>query len=137
VSGTRVIAIVAGAVGLAAALATLGYPPGQQGVPGPALFPRAVAIALVACAAWLIVSAPPPAPEPLQPGRGRAIGWTAVALVLYAATWEVVPFVPRTALLVVLFLRLLDVSWRASSITAALLAGVVFVVFERMLGVRL
>ncbi len=131
-------AVVLGLVALVALLGTVGYPSGEQGVPGPALFPRTVAVALLLCATWLMVTAAStPVPDALPPGMGRVIGWTALALVLYVATWDLVPFVPRTALLVLFFLRMLAVSWRAAAVTATVLAGVVFIVFERVLAVRL
>ena len=135
-TGTRVIALGLGALGLGVGLSTIGYPPGEYGVPGPALFPRAVAIGLVIVAARLAASPDVDVP-PLPPGRARAILWTLAALLLYVAVWDVVPFVPRTALLVVVFLRLLAVSWTATAVTAASLSLVVFFVFERLLAVRL
>ena len=136
-SGTRLTGLVLAAIGLLALTGTVGYPPGAQGVPGPALFPRTVALLLVACSLWLAWQPDSAASLDVPPGRPRAIAWTMVLLVLYVGLWEVVPFVPRTALLLLAFLRLLDVSWRGAVVTAVLMATVVFVVFERLLAVRL
>jgi hypothetical protein len=137
VSGTRRTGLVLAAIGLLALAGTVGYPPGGQGVPGPALFPRTVASLLVACSLWLAWRPDSAGSLDVPPGRPRAIAWTMVLLLVYVASWEVVPFVPRTALFLLAFLRLLDVSWRGAVVTAVLMATVVFVVFERLLAVRL
>lgn len=136
-SGPRIVGLVLLGLAAVAVLATLGYPAGRAGVPGPALFPRLVAVALAGCALALVWQ---PAGAPaldIPPGRPRAIAWTAVLLLTYVATWEVVPFVPRTALFLVAFLRLLSVSWTGTLVTALGLSIVMFVVFERLLAVRL
>ena len=136
-SATRVTGVVLVVLAAAAGLASIGFPAGREGVPGPALFPRLVAVTLALCGAALAwggdaVEAPaPPA------GRPRAILWTAVLLLLYVALWDVVPFVPRTAVFLVAFLLLLAVSWTGTLVTALGLSVVVFVVFERLLAVRL
>lgn len=136
-SGPRLVGLILLALAAAAVLTTLGYPAGRAGVPGPALFPRLVALALAACAVALVWQ-PDGAPAlDVPPGRPRAIAWTAVLLLVYVATWEVVPFVPRTALFLVAFLRLLAVSWTGALVTALGLSVVTFVVFERLLAVRL
>jgi putative tricarboxylic transport membrane protein len=136
-SGTRLVGLVLAAIGVLAAAGTMGYPAGGQGVPGPALFPRIIAALLVVCGVWLVWRPGAGAPLDVPPGRPRAIAWTMVLLVAYVALWSVVPFVPRTALMLLAFLRLLDVSWRGALLTAALMSVVLFVVFERLLAVRL
>ena len=136
-SGTRVVGLVLVGIALLALAGTIGFPAGRQGVPGPALFPRLVAIVLALTGAWLAWSASAPSPIDVPPGRPRAIAWTMVLLVAYVAVWDVVPFVPRTALLLVAFLKLRDVSWRGALLTATVLSTVVFVVFDRLLAVRL
>lgn len=136
-NGARVTAVLLMAVAVAVALGTVGYPAGSQGVPGPALLPRLLAAALLIASAWLVARPPSGAPPPMDPRRARAIAWTVVGLLVYVALWDVVPFVVRTALALLLFLRVLDVAWRPAVVTAAVLAGAVFVVFERLLAVRL
>lgn len=135
-TASRLIAPGLGLLGLLVVLGTLGYPSGEHGVPGPVLFPRAIGIGLLLVAAGL-AAAPPAAIASLAPGRRQAIVWTMVLLVLYAASWDLVPFVVRTAILVLVFLRVLAVSWKAAAITAVSLSVVVFVVFDRLLAVRL
>jgi hypothetical protein len=135
-TASRLIAPGLGLIGLLVILGTLGYPSGEYGVPGPALFPRAIGIGLLLVAAGL-ATAPLATIEPLTPGRRQAIVWTMALLALYAASWDLVPFVVRTTVLVLVFLRLLAVSWKAAAITAVSLSVVVFVVFDRLLAVRL
>lgn len=136
-NGTRLVGLALVLAAAAALLATLGYPAGRAGVPGPALFPRLVALALLTSGLWLAWRPGDEARLDIPPGRPRAIAWTAVLLLLYVATWDVVPFVPRTAVLLAAFLRLLAVSWTGTLVTAVALPVVVFVVFERLLAVRL
>lgn len=136
-SGVRVTGLVLLTLAVAAAAATAGYPVGREGVPGPALFPRAVAALLALCAVALVWQGTLTPPAVAPAGRARAIAWTMVLLVAYVATWEVVPFVPRTLLLLLVFLRLLDVSWRGAVIASVTLSTAIFVVFERLLAVRL
>ncbi len=136
-NGARMTTVALMVVAIAAGLATLGYPAGSQGVPGPALLPRLVAGVLLLAGAWLVVRPAAAGVPPLPAGRARAIAWTLVGLIAYAALWTIVPFVVRTAVGVLLFLRVLDVAWRPAAITAIALAGAVFVVFERLLAVRL
>ena len=46
-SGPRIVSIVLAVLGLAILGATMAWPPGSQGVPGPALVPRVLGAALV------------------------------------------------------------------------------------------
>lgn len=136
-TGARATSVALMALAIAALLGTLGYPGGAQGVPGPALVPRLVAVALLLTAAW--VAARPDALElyPMSSQRARAVVVTAVSLLAYVALWDVVPFVVRTAAALLLYLRLLDIAWRPAAIAAVALAVSVFVVFERFLAIRL
>lgn len=136
-TGTRVTGLVLALVGLLAFAASIGYPAGSQGVPGPSLVPRAVALLLALTGVALAWQRDSAEAVTIAPGRPRAIAWTMGVLVVYVAAWQVVPFVPRTALLLVVFLRLLDVSWRGALVTAVAMSTIVFIVFERLLAVRL
>ena len=136
-NGTRMTAAALLLLALLAAVGTLGYPGGSQGVPGPALVPRLVALVLGLAAAWVLARPGAADSPPPVAGRGVAIGWTLAGLVAYAALWNVVPFVVRTVVFLVLFLRLLDIAWRPAAVTAVALAGAVFVLFEHLLAIRL
>lgn len=136
-TGARVTAGALMVLAVAAGLGTLGYPGGAQGVPGPALVPRLVAVALLVTAGWLVARPDAPALHPLTARRARAIAVTCVSLLAYVALWDAVPFVVRTAVALLLFLRLLDIAWRPAAIAAAALSVSVFIVFERFLAIRL
>lgn len=133
-TGPRTAAAVLAVIGLAVTLATLGYPPGTQGVPGPALVPRVLGIALVIVAS-LIVRAPGTG-GPAVVRHHLAVPATMMVLVGYVLLWRVVPYGVLTGLLLVVFLRLTGVSWRGAVIAAVLMAGALQALFERGLGVR-
>ncbi len=136
-TGARLTAAVLTVLAALAGLATLGYPGGTQGVPGPALGPRLAAMALLVTAGWLTVRADPPALHPLSRQRARAIAITCASLLAYVALWDAVPFVVRTGVALLLFLRLFEIAWRPAALAAVALAVSVFVVFERVLAIRL
>ena len=132
--GPRTAAAVLAVLGLGVTLATLAYPPGAQGVPGPALVPRLIGIALIAVAS-LIVRFPGTAGPPILRHR-RALPATMALLIAYGLLWRVVPYGVLTGLLLLVFLRLTGVSWRGAVIAAAAMAGTLQLLFERGLGVR-
>lgn len=132
--GTRVVAVVLAALGVSVLIATWQYPHGAQGVPGPAMAPAILAVALLLIVAGLLRER---ATDPGVPGRqGREIAVTAALLVAYVAAWPVTPYWLRTAALLIAFLRITGLSWRAASIAACLLAGSLVLVFEHALAVR-
>ena len=135
-SGPRIVAIVLALVGVAVGLTTLTYPPGSQGVPGPALVPRLLGLALV-MVALLIVRAP---------GTGaaawvrhhRAVPLTMGLLAIYALLWRTIPngHGVLTGVVLLAFLRLTDLPWRNAIVASAVMATVLQLLFERGLGVR-
>lgn len=133
-TGPRTAAAVLAVLGLGVTLATLAYPPGAQGVPGPALVPRLLGIALVVVAV-LIVRAPGSGGPPIVRHR-QAVSGTMALLVAYGLLWRVVPYGVLTGLLLLVFLRLTGVSWRGAAVAAAAMAGTLQLLFERGLGVR-
>lgn len=133
-TGPRTAAAALALIGLAVTLATLGYPTGTQGVPGPALVPRLLGIALVVVAS-LIVRSPGGAGPPVVRHR-LAVPVTMALLVAYALLWRVVPYGVLTGVMLLVFLRLTGVSWRGAVIAAAVMAGTLQALFQRGLGVR-
>lgn len=133
-TGPRIVAAVLAVVGGAITLATLGYPAGAHGVPGPALVPRVLGIALVLVASW-IVRAPGSGGPPVVRHR-LAVPLTIAVLVAYALLWRVVPYGVLTGLVLLTFLRLTGVNWRGALVAAVLMAATLQVLFERGLGVR-
>ena len=132
--GPRAAGAVLAVLGLAVTLVTLGYPPGAQGVPGPALVPRLLGIALVVVAS-LIVRYPGAGGPPIVRNR-LAVPVTMALLVAYGLLWRVVPYGVLTGLLLLAFLRLTGVSWRGAVIAAVAMAGTLQLLFQRGLGVR-
>lgn len=135
-SGPRIAATALAILGAVVAATTLTYPPGTQGVPGPALFPRLLGLALVIVGV-LIVRAP---------GTGaaawvrhqRAVPLTMGLLAIYALLWRAIPngHGVLTGVVLLTFLRLTDLSWRNAVIASAVMATVLQLLFERGLGVR-
>lgn len=132
--GPRTVAAVLAVIGLAVTLATLGYPPGAHGVPGPALVPRVLGIALVVVAS-LVVRAPGTG-GPAVVRHQVAVPVTMALLGAYALLWRVVPYGVLTGGVLLVFLRLTGVSWRGAVIAAAVMAGTLQALFQRGLGVR-
>ncbi len=135
-SRPRLAAVVLLLVGLVVVLATMVYPPGTRGVPGPALFPRALGLALVVVAA-LIVRAPGTS-APAWVRYHRAVPLTMALLAAYALLWRAIPqgHGVLTAVVLLTYLRLTDLRWRDALIASVLMAVVLQVLFERGLGVR-
>jgi len=132
--GPRAAAIVLLVLAASVLLATIGYPPGNNGVPGPALVPRVLGLALVLVGCLLVRT----------PGQGAvprvrhhlAIPATILLLLLYALLWRVVPFGVLTGVILLTFLRLTGVRWTGATIAAVLMAAALQTLFERGLGVR-
>jgi len=133
-TGPRMAAAILAVIGGAITLATLGYPPGAGGVPGPALVPRVLGIALVLVASW-ITRAPGSGGPPVV-RHHVAVPATMAVLVAYALLWRVMPYGVLTGLVLLTFLRLTGVSWRGALVAAVLMAATLQVLFERGLGVR-
>ncbi|AMY11751.1 Tripartite tricarboxylate transporter TctB family protein [Luteitalea pratensis] len=135
-SGPRVVSIVLAVLGLAIVAATMPWPPGSQGVPGPAVVPRVLGVALVIVSA-LIYRAPGTS-APAWVRYHRAVPATMGLLAAYALFWRVVPHGHGvlTGVVLIAFLRITGLPWRAAGVAAVLMATVLQVLFERGLGVR-
>jgi len=115
-------------------LATFGYPPGNNGVPGPGLVPRVLGLAL-ALVGSLLLRTPGPGAVP-RVRHHLAIPATILLLLLYALLWRVVPFGVLTGVVLLTFLRLTGVRWQGATIAAVLMAAALQTLFEGGLGVR-
>ena len=135
-SGPRVVSVVLAVVGAFVVAATMPWPPGSQGVPGPALVPRVLGVALVVVGALIYSS--PGTGAPAWVRHHRAVPATIGLLAVYAVFWRVVPngHGVLTGVVLLAFLRLTGLHWRASGVAAVLMAVVLQLLFERGLGVR-
>lgn len=135
-SGPRLVADVLAVVGALIVLATLAWPPGSQGVPGPALFPRLLGAALVIVS--LLIHRRPGVSAPAWVRHQREVPLTMGLLALYALVWRAIPngHGVLTALVLLTFLRITGLSWRGAGLTAVLMATALQLLFERGLGVR-
>ena len=132
-------------VGAAVLLDSRGYPPSlAEGAPGPAFFPRLLAVLLIACAAWLAIRAWRGAGE-----RGSGVGagsrvrrlglWVAVAwIAAFLLVWPRLGTVLSVPLLVVGLMWLTgERSWRILVSVPLAFAGFIYLVFMVLLGVPL
>ena len=133
------------AVGAAVLLDSRGYPPSlAEGAPGPAFFPRLLAVLLIACAAWLAIRAWRGARER---GSGAGAGsrvrrlglWVAVAwIAAFLLVWPRLGTVLSVPLLVVGLMWLTgERSWRTLVSVPLAFAGFIYLVFMVLLGVPL
>jgi len=151
-------------IGAAVLLDSRGYPPSlAEGAPGPAFFPRLLAVLLIACAAWLAIRAWRGARESgsgggsgggrtrgnvssdsgpdaaagsrvRRFGLGIAVAWIAAFLLL----WPRLGTVLSVPLLVVGLMWLTgERSWRTLISVPLAFAGFIYLVFMVLLGVPL
>ena len=129
------------AIGAAVLLDSRGYPPSlTEGAPGPAFFPRMLAVLLIACAAWLPVRAwrkgSGSQAESRIPRLGVliAVAWIAAFLLV----WPWLGTVLSVPLLVVGLMWLTgERSWRTLVSVPLAFAGFIYLVFMVLLGVPL
>jgi hypothetical protein len=110
------------------------YPPGAQGVPGPALVPRVLGLALLVVSVVLLRSPGPTAAPFFR--HHRIVPITMALLAAYALLWRVVPYGVLTGIVLLAFLRLTGLRWRGAIVAAAVMATTLQLLFERGLGVR-
>ena len=135
------------AAGAAVLLDARGYPPSlTEGAPGPAFFPRLLAVLLIACAAWLAIRAWRGARERAADARAgagtriRRLGvWIAVTwIAVFLLAWPRLGTVLSVPLLVVGLMWLTgERSWRTLVSVPLAFAGFIYLVFMVLLGVPL
>lgn len=133
-SGPRIVAAALGALALAIVATTWRFPAGSQGVPGPAVVPQLLGLALLVVSASLLWAPGTGAPALVR--NQRAIPLAMALLAVYALLWRVVPYGVLTGVVLLGFLRLTGLGWRGAVIAATLMATTLQVLFERGLGVR-
>ena len=135
-SGPRAVSVVLVGLGMAVGAATLSWPPGTQGVPGPALVPRILAAALVIVG--LLIYRVPGTGAPPWVRHHVAVPATMGLLAAYALLWRAIPHGHGglTGAVLIAFLRLTGLPWRSSLVAGVLMATVLQLLFERGLGVR-
>jgi len=135
-SGPRLVSAVLAVLGVAIVVSTIPWPPGSQGVPGPALVPRLLAAGLIVVSA-LIYRAPGTS-APAWVRNHRAVPITMALLAMYALLWRAIPHGHGvlTGVVLLAFLRITGLQWRSAGIAAVLMATVLQLLFERGLGVR-
>jgi putative tricarboxylic transport membrane protein len=129
------------ALGVLLAIAGWRLPPGLSGVPGPGVFPMLIGTGLLALGIGLAAFS--------NPGRATywEQGWTATTtrqvviilalLALYAALWNMVPFIWRTPVLLAGIYRVVGEPWPRSLMIAVVTTAVLAGVFDGLLRVRL
>ncbi len=133
-TGPRIVAAVLAALAVAILVTTFTYPPGARGVPGPAMMPRGLGLALLATALFLLRFPGTGAPPFVR--HRAAVLTTMAALAVYAVLWRVVPYGVLTGAFVLVFLRLTGLHWRGATIAAVVMATILSLLFEQGLGVR-
>jgi putative tricarboxylic transport membrane protein len=121
------------------------FPNLQDGHPGPALFPKAVAIALLLCGIYLTVEGSRAGPaaaverterEPIGPAA-RRIGAVLAAIAAYPFAHEAIGFVPTVGAICFLVAVLLDAKPLHAGGTALGATVVIYLLFTQILGVPL
>jgi hypothetical protein len=133
-SGPRIVAAALGVLALAIVATASQFPPGSQGVPGPAVVPQLLGVALIAVSAALLWSPGTGAPALVR--HQRVIPLAMALLVVYAVLWRIVPYGVLTGVVLLGFLRLTGLAWRGAIIAAVVMATTLQLLFERGLGVR-
>jgi putative tricarboxylic transport membrane protein len=126
-------------------LESRGFPELPDGHPGPALFPRVIAIGLFLSGAYLTVSALLPEREPaLEPaGRTGVAGGVAriavvtLALAAYPFASDLLGFIPTISAISLLVALLLKARPLQGALTAVGGTLVIYLLFTRVLGVPL
>ena len=114
------------------------FPPGMGRLPGPGFFPGVVGAVIAALAAVLLLAAlrGKQAPEVCFE-NGKTLAAAIALLLAYLLLWGGVNFVLRTAVLLVLFLRLAGERWRSALVVSLTLTIAVVLAFQYGLRVDL
>jgi hypothetical protein len=114
------------------------FPAGMGRLPGPGFFPGFVgAVVLILSLVLLAGAIREKERAEFRLDNAGALACTIVLLVVYLLLWGRVSFALRTALLLILFLRLLGERWRSTLAVAVILTVAVLLAFQYGLRVDL
>jgi len=119
------------ALGMGLVASSYALPSGLGRLPGPGFFPRVIGGVMVLLSLGLLGQARR-ATEPLRQGAGdlRTVLLVLGLLALYLLGWGIGPFAVRTALFLLLLLRLLGQPWRTGVTLSLSLTAVVILAFR-------
>lgn len=103
---------------------------------GPKAFPVLLALLMASCCAVLLIRPDNDVRFPAGPLLRKGVLLIGI-LVTYALLFERLGFLPATAAMVFAVARIFGGTWRGSAVSAALIAVVVFLVFDSILDVSL
>jgi putative tricarboxylic transport membrane protein len=116
------------------------FPSLDEGYPGPALFPRIVAVGFALCGLLLLYpfrGSLKLGSRPLEAERILTLAGGLLIIVLFPFLLEFIGFVPALGILCLGFGFLLRVIWWKAILTAGLTAGIIYFLFVIGLGVSL
>ncbi len=126
------------ALGLYLTLSASALPAGSGGLPGAGFFPRIIGVVMVLLSAALLVNAlRGSSATAFNLSHGRVIGGVVGLTFIYLLLWGTGLFALRTFLFLVMFLRFLEQSWRASLTVAGALTATIAAAFQYGLRVSL
>lgn len=125
-------------LGVAVLVGSTRMPPGLGNLPGPGFFPRVLGALLLGFSLMLATErtqAKDAQDDQAQPGSAWPLVLAAMALLtVYLLSWEWLPFLVRTPLLIGSLMRLSGASWRSVAMGGVLLSLFLFGIFQ--LGLR-
>lgn len=134
----RVVAASFLALGAGLVVSSYALPAGLARVPGPGFFPRAIGgVIILLSLGWLWQARPSRRTSRPEAGDLRTVLLVVGLLFLYLVLWGEGPFTVRTALFLLLLLRLLGQPWKAGVALSLTLTAAVVLAFQVGLGVPL
>jgi len=126
------------ALGLYLVVSATALPAGSGGLPGSGFFPRIIGIVMALLSAALLVNTLRGSSTiAFDLSHGRVIGGVVGLTFVYLLLWGTGLFALRTFVFLVLFLRFLEQSWRASLTVAGALTAAIAAAFQYGLRVSL
>ena len=145
VSTSAAVAAGGGILGLYLIISSRSFPAGFNSLPGPGFFPLILGLLIVVFSVMIAFEARAPFPtatatesDPTVSEKPRSPWFrpclTIALLAFFLFSWELVPFLVRTPILVAGLMRVSGSSWRSALIASILFTAVVYGLFQ--LGLR-